>query len=92
VLVVSLGKKPDDEYHQNLHMLSADIKGDSALLFTSRDEADVRKYLAKASGDNLTIKLQSFWQKDGTYKSFRKQKKAQSKKGESEDNEEEMED
>lgn len=74
VLIVSLGKKADDEYHQNLHLLSSDIKGNTALLFTSRDEAEVRQYLKEANDGDLSVSLQSLWKKDGTYKSFRKQK------------------
>lgn len=79
---MALGKKPEDEYHTNLHLLSSDIKGDTAVLFTSQSEKEVREYLDKMKEQELPITLQAIWKKDGGYKTFRKSK----------DEQEEMED
>lgn len=70
-MIVALGKKPEDEYHTNLHLLGGDIKGDTALLFTSQSLKQLRAYLAEQA-DELPTELIAVWKKDGSYKKFKK--------------------
>ena len=62
VVIVALGKKPEDEYHTNLYLFGSDIKGDAALLFTSQPEKEVRQYFEKMEGQEMAINcLQAIW-------------------------------
>lgn len=69
---VALGKKPEDEYENNLHLLSKDIKGDSCLLYTSSDLEAVSKYVKISKKSGIDLELKSHWNKSGDYNNFNK--------------------
>lgn len=80
---VALGKKPEDEYHQNLHLLSKDVKGNCCVLYTSKSKADLLKYLKISKKNGIDLELLSYWSKSGDYVSH---KKAQTKKAKNDEN------
>ncbi|XP_031552981.1 mRNA turnover protein 4 homolog [Actinia tenebrosa] len=41
VMIIALGKTPEDEYRENLHELSKRLKGQCGLLFTNQSKEDV---------------------------------------------------
>ena len=40
-MALALGRSSQDEPHENIHKLSAQLKGQCGLLFTKRDKQDV---------------------------------------------------
>ncbi|XP_040278637.1 mRNA turnover protein 4 homolog [Bufo bufo] len=44
VMIVALGKDPCDEYKDNLHKLSKSLKGEVGILFTNREEKEVKEW------------------------------------------------
>ncbi|GAB1597717.1 mRNA turnover protein 4 homolog [Argonauta hians] len=44
VMALALGKSPETEYRDNLHKLSAQLKGQAGLLFTNQTKEEVLKY------------------------------------------------
>ena len=41
VMAIALGKSADDEYKDNLHTISAELKGQTGLLFTNKTKKEV---------------------------------------------------
>lgn len=42
-MAIALGKTPDEEYKDNLHTVSAELKGQTGLLFTNKTKKEVVK-------------------------------------------------
>ena len=40
-MAIALGKSADDEYKDNLHTISAELKGQTGLLFTNKTKKEV---------------------------------------------------
>lgn len=72
VTAVALGKKPEDEYHQNLHLLSKDVKGNCCVLYTSKPKGDLLKYLKISKKNGVDLELLSYWSKSGDYVNHKK--------------------
>lgn len=69
---VALGKKPEDEYHTNLHLLSKDVKGSVCLLYTSKPKGELLKYVKVSKKNGIDLELLSSWTKSGDYVSHKK--------------------
>ena len=41
VMAVALGRAADDEYKDNLHIISSELKGQTGLLFTNKTKKEV---------------------------------------------------
>lgn len=72
VTAVALGKKPEDEYHTNLHLLSKDLKGSCCLLYTSKAKSDLLKYVKVSKKNGIDLELLSEWSKSGDYVNHKK--------------------
>lgn len=44
VMAVALGKSADDEYKDNVHLVSAELKGQTGLLFTNKTKQEVQRW------------------------------------------------
>ncbi|KAL1123210.1 hypothetical protein AAG570_002297, partial [Ranatra chinensis] len=53
VMTLGLGRKKEDEIEENLHNLSAQLKGQCGLLFTNRKKEEVLDYFDKYSGEDF---------------------------------------
>ena len=73
---IALGKKPEDEYHNNLHLLSKDVKSNACLLYTSSSKEDVLKYVQISKRNGIDLELKSYWNKSGDYVNYKKENKA----------------
>lgn len=73
VTAVALGKKPEDEYHNNLHLLSKDLKGNCCLLYTSSSKSDILKYILLSKKKGIDLELISLWNKAGDYVNHKKE-------------------
>lgn len=43
VMAVALGKSADGEYKDNIHLVSAELKGQTGLLFTNKTKKEVQR-------------------------------------------------
>lgn len=41
MMAIALGKSADDEYKDNLHSISSELKGQTGLLFTNKTKKEV---------------------------------------------------
>ena len=69
---MALGKKPEDEYHTNLHLLSKDLKGSCCLLYTSKPKSDLLKYVKVSKRNGVDLEVLSEWSKSGDYVNHKK--------------------
>ena len=47
VAQIALGRTEEEEYKENLHLISQRLGGDSGLLFTSRSKPEVLRYFSE---------------------------------------------
>ena len=69
---IAFGRKPEAEYHNNLHLLSKDLKGNCCCLYSSLEKEDVQKYVQISKKNGIDLDLVSYWNKAGDYVNYKR--------------------